>query len=337
MRPSTEPKVSFQIPVLNEEKTLGNCLDAIKKIKYPQEKIEIIIAAGPSTDSTDKIIKQYKQKYDNIIIYENPSGNTAVGRNICTEKATGEYVICYSGHVIAQPNFLKETVLRLHQSKDTTIAAVGCANKTPGKQSYIGKVAGVAFSSIMGGKNFFNQNASYDKECYVDHISIACYKKKIVEEVGGYDPIFWCGQDAELDVRIKKAGYKILFTPKTHVEMFKRETIKKLFAQMYRYGIARAKIIKKHHNPKPVHFLGPTFILGIIVILFLSFLKLIPLIIFPLLIMLYFISSIISSLLVKKDFFIACSSPLIYLIIHIGYGLGFLRGLMPGKFKKPDR
>ncbi|ENO12501.1 putative glycosyltransferase [Thermoplasmatales archaeon SCGC AB-539-C06] len=103
----------------------------------------------------------------------------------------------------------------------------------------------VVFSSFMGGKNLFVQNAEFEEERYSDHVSFACYRRKPVEEVGNFDPEFWCGQDAELDLRLLNAGYKILYTPETKVHHFKRSTVKSLFRQMYRYGIARAKNGKK--------------------------------------------------------------------------------------------
>ncbi len=46
------PTVSFAIPVLNSSKTIGACLRSIVAQDYPEEKMEIIIADGGSTDNT---------------------------------------------------------------------------------------------------------------------------------------------------------------------------------------------------------------------------------------------------------------------------------------------
>ena len=43
------------------------------------------------------------------------------------------------------------------------IAGVGCSNISPEKQNFVGVASGVAFSGIMGGKNFFDQNISPNK------------------------------------------------------------------------------------------------------------------------------------------------------------------------------
>ena len=327
------PKVSFIMPVLNEEKTIGKCLDSILNIDYPKDKIEILIARGPSTDNTNKILDEYAKKYKNIKLLDNPTGNTAIGRNICIENSTGDMIMNYSGHAIAEKNLLKELALKLREQPDY-IAGVGCSNVSPEEQNFAGKVAGVAFSGFMGGKNIFPQNAEFDEERFVEHMSFTCYRKEIFDKVGKFDPDFWCGQDAELDIRIKKAGYKILYTPRTRVYHFKRSSFRSLFKQMYRYGIARAKIIKKHPDTlKFSHLLGAGFVLGIPTIIVLTITGFLPVFVFPSLAILYMILSIVSSLTVTRNIKIVFAAIIAHFLIHTGYGLGFLRGLVYGKWR----
>ncbi|MEF8848657.1 MAG: glycosyltransferase family 2 protein [Candidatus Thermoplasmatota archaeon] len=327
------PKVSFIIPVLNEEKTIEKCLDSLLSLDYPKNKIEILIAKGPSTDNTDEILEKYSKKHKNIKLLENPSGNTATGRNICIENSTGELLMNYSGHVTCEKNLLKVLALRLSNSPEN-IAAVGCANISPGKQNLVGTTAGVAFSSFMGGKNVFVQNAEFDEERFSEHVSFSCYRKKPVEKVGAFDPDFWCGQDAELDLRLLKAGYKLLFNPNTRVYHFKRNSIPALFKQMYRYGIARAKMVKKHPKTlKIFHLLGTGFISGVLTLSLLTIFGFIPWWILPCCLLLYVFSSFISSVTVTKKIKYIFLSPFFYFLIHTGYGIGFLRGLVYDRFK----
>ena len=325
------PKVSFIMPVLNEEKTIKQCLDSLFKLDYPKDKIEILIAQGPSKDKTRDIVEKYAKKYKNITLLDNPTGNTATGRKICVENSTGDMLMNYSGHVVAEKNLLKVLALKLLKA-DENIAAVGCSNVSPEKQDFVGEVSGVAFSSVMGGRNLFVQNAVFDEERFSDHISFACYRRKVVEEIGNFDPEFWCGQDAELDIRVYKAGYKILYTPETKVYHFKRNTVKSLFRQMYRYGIARAKMVKKHPGSlKLFHLFGSGFILGVFLLVVLTLLTFIPLWVIPFLMLFYVLLSVFSSFQVTKKPSLVFASVFFYLLIHVGYGAGFLRGLVYGK------
>jgi GT2 family glycosyltransferase len=325
------PKVSFLMPILNEEKTLGQCLDSLLALEYPQEKIEILLALGNSTDNTKVIAEQYARKHANITIIENPTGNTAIGRNLCIEHATGEMLMNYSGHVITEKNLLQILALKL-QSLPADVAGVGCSNLSPGKQNFVGEVSGVAFLSFMGGRNFFSQNAVFPEERYTDHLSFCCYRKDAVQKVGGFDPDFWCGQDYELDIRLRKAGYKILYTPNTRVYHFKRDSVRSLWRQMYRYGIARAKIVKKHHETLRFYYLlGPLFILGAILIAILTLLHVLPLWVIPALIVAYILLSLVSTLQIIRKPSVVVSSVLFYLLIHVGYGAGFIRGFFYSK------
>jgi len=319
------------MPVLNEEHTIRRCLDALLHLDYPQNRIEIVIATGPSTDNTNKILNDYTKNHKNIKLIKNPTGNTAIGRNICIEHSTGDMLMNYSGHVTAEKNLLNVLAVTLLSSPDKVVS-VGCSNISPDKQDFVGKVAGIAFSSFMGGKNLFVQNAEFKEERFSDHISFACYRKEAVEEVGNFDPAFWCGQDAELDLRLLNKGYKILYTPKTKVYHFKRNTVRSLFRQMYRYGIARAKMVKKHPKTlKIFHLFGAGFILGIALLAILTLLSIIPIWFIPILALVYLLCSVFSSFQVTKKPSLVLASIFFYLLIHIGYGAGFIRGFIYGK------
>lgn len=320
------------MPVLNEEKTIKKCLDSIHNINYPTEKKEILLALGKSTDNTNKIIDEYKSKYPDIIkTFENPTGNTAIGRNICIDHATGEYLMNYSGHVTAEKNLLNVFVQK-HQNTKDEVVSVGCANISPETQNFVGRTAASIFSSFIGGKNVFVQNADFTEERFTEHVSFALYKKQPVIEVGKFDPLFWCGQDAELDLRLIQKGYKILFTPDTKVYHYKRSTLKSLFKQMYRYGIARANMTKKHPKTlKSFHLIGAGFIIGIILILFLTIIRILPVWIPLFLAFLYLLASMISASTVTKKITSILASPFFAFLIHSGYGLGFIRGLVYGK------
>jgi len=325
------PKVSFIIPILNEEKTLAQCLDSLLSLDYPKENIEILLAMGNSTDKTRPIAEGYSKRHYNVIILDNPTGNTAIGRNICIQHSTGEMLMNYSGHVVAEKNLLKELALRL-QKEPVDVAAVGCSNLSPGKQNFVGEVSGAGFLSFMGGRNFFSQNAVFPEERYTDHLSFSCYRKDFVEKVGGFDPVFWCGQDYELDIRLRKAGYKILYTPKTRVYHFKRDSVRLLWRQMYRYGIARAKMVKKHPDTlKFFHLLGPGFIIGGILVLLLTILGLLQLWVIPCLVVAYVLMSLVSTLQITRKPSVVVSSVLFYLLVHVGYGAGFIRGIFNSK------
>ena len=51
--------ISFIIPTYNASIHIETCLQSIRKQKYPQEKVEILILDGDSSDNTLSIVKKY--------------------------------------------------------------------------------------------------------------------------------------------------------------------------------------------------------------------------------------------------------------------------------------
>ena len=56
---TAEPFVSILIAVRNEEHTIIKCLDAIQRLNYPANKIEILLGDDASTDNTYEVIRKY--------------------------------------------------------------------------------------------------------------------------------------------------------------------------------------------------------------------------------------------------------------------------------------
>jgi GT2 family glycosyltransferase len=65
----------------------------------------------------------------------------------------------------------------------------------------------------------------------------ATYKKCVVEEVGGFNEIFRFGGDEnELQERILRRGYRMIYSPDLKVTHFQRTTLTSFLRQYYAYG-----------------------------------------------------------------------------------------------------
>lgn len=93
-------RISVVIPVYNEEKYIGMCLDSLMKQKVQAD--EIIIVNNNSTDNTVKIAKQYPVK----IITEKTQGR-AYARNKGFNEARYEIIARTDGDTILPVNWLK--------------------------------------------------------------------------------------------------------------------------------------------------------------------------------------------------------------------------------------
>lgn len=86
------PKVNIIIPVYNQEKYIGKCLETV--INQTEKDIEAIVVDDKSKDKSLEIIKKYEEQYPNIIkVLENPiNKGVAYTRNKALEIADGEYI-----------------------------------------------------------------------------------------------------------------------------------------------------------------------------------------------------------------------------------------------------
>ncbi len=100
------PSVSIVIPTLNSEKVLEDCLESIRALDYPGEKIEIIIADGGSTDKTIKIALRYTDK-----IVSNPLQTAEAGKSVGLKAAQNEIVAFIdSDNLVDGRNWLRRMV-----------------------------------------------------------------------------------------------------------------------------------------------------------------------------------------------------------------------------------
>ena len=84
------PAVSVIIPVFNVEEYLAECLESV--ISQTLKKIEIICVDDGSTDLSNRIIKEYAEKDNRIIIIEKENGGLSSARNAGIKVANGQYV-----------------------------------------------------------------------------------------------------------------------------------------------------------------------------------------------------------------------------------------------------
>lgn len=329
--------VSVIIPAKNEEKHIFACIESLEKLDYPRDRFELIVIDSGSVDKTVDIVKKLQKRYENIRLICADRANTSVQRNIGIKSASGDIIVNFSGHALAEKNFIRVLSTKLQYS-EKSIAGVGCKNRMPMDQSSsIARSIDCITSTKLGGAMLHPYMDSY-REQFADSIAFTAYRKEIFEKVGFFDPDIPSGDDAELNSRIRKADYKLLYTPSTCVYHYKREKLKDFFWQMFNYGRSRMHIMKKHLDSIRLVYLVPAlFVVWLFTFLALPFLNNTTLTIaWSLGIFIYFallLGFSIKSSLLKKNLKLLIICPILYFIEHIAYGLGLLLELVSFKLR----
>src|SRR3989344_1209351 len=134
------PKLSIITCTYNGERVIEDYFKNLFLQDYPQDKIELIISDGGSTDKTQKIIKKYKKKFPKIIkLLKNKARfKVGIGRGVdnASKKATGEFIVLIDqDNILTQRNWLKKMIEILMKNKD--INGVQSRLEAPEKSAFV--------------------------------------------------------------------------------------------------------------------------------------------------------------------------------------------------------
>jgi glycosyltransferase involved in cell wall biosynthesis len=316
------PYVSIVMPIRNEERYIERCLDSILDNDYPNDRYEILVIDGMSTDRTREIIKAYSERYSYVKLLDNPKKIRVTANNVGIRAAKGKIIVSMDAHTLYARDYIRQCVNRLQA---TGAANVGGHQAAVG-EDYVTKGIALAVSSPLGiGDAEFRY---LYKEKWVDTVYLGTWYKKTLEEIGLFNEN--CGRvgDYELNYRLRKAGGKILLSPTIKCQYFVRGSLLKLAKQYFTNGIWRLYIIFTH--PDSVrwrHLLPPLHIIWLLLtpILLIFGVKLWW---FP--IAFYLLFTILSSLriaLFNGIKFFPILIPTLW-ILHTCMGLGFWCGVL---------
>jgi len=310
--------------MFNEIDAIERCINSILEQDYKSSLIEIVVVDGGSTDGCREKVMDLSSINTSIRLLENPKRKTPSSLNIGIKNAKGDVVIILGAHTTIKNDFIRRNIDYMHQKEVKCVGGTQINVGDTNTQRAIGYAMGHPFGITSAPYRFGKT------EKFVDTVVYAAYKKELFDEVGYFDEELFISEDAELNWRIRQAGHKIFFTPKIVSYYYPRKTIKKLIIQLFRYGILRVNVIKKHFDAvKLVHLIPPGFVASTLLLLILSFFFILPLKILSGIWSFYLVAVLISSSSISvvyglKHFFIL---PIIFLSIHLSWGIGFLVGI----------
>jgi glycosyltransferase involved in cell wall biosynthesis len=232
---TAEPAVSVIMPVLDEARMLGPCLDAIAAQTY-RNLTEIVLADGGSTDGTAELARRYER----VRIVENPRQSRPAGLNVAIAAATGEVIVRVDARTRIEAGYVERCVAALESSAAAIVGGpMRFLADTPRQRA----IAAAMLSRIGAGPAEFRRLGGEPR--FVDTVYLGAYRAETIAALGGYDE--WSGgnEDAELAHRAQAAG-GVYLDPAIRSRYVVREGLRPLARQFYRYGRNRARTVRKH-------------------------------------------------------------------------------------------
>lgn len=207
----TNSFVSIIIPTFNNPYKLKDCLEAIKK-NTQYKNYEVILVDNNSFNK--KSLEIIKKSGHRVIKYSYKFNYSKIN-NFAANYAQGEYLLFLNNDTIPTRNWLNPL---LSECQKEDVGIVG--SKLLYNDNTI-QHAGMAFD--VKNLRFFHpyqyqsviiKEVSYIKE--VPAVTGACLmiKRRLFEQVGGFDEDYWQeSQDVDLCFKIRKLGFKVIYTP----------------------------------------------------------------------------------------------------------------------------
>ena len=330
----SKPFVSIVIPTTGNVKFIRGLVESAIKLDYPKDKFELILIGDKTTTLIEKHSKIAVKAGINTIVEYCP---VAAGqkRNIGAEKAKGSLIAFTDDDTILRKDWIKNSIKHLIENED--YVGVGGPNYTPKEELPFAKAVG----RIFGSKFLFSfrYTIGHSKAKEIAHNPTCNYiiKKNIVNEIKFHETL-WPGEDVEFDIRVRKAGYKILYAPDVVVWHHRRPRPTAFLKQMFNYGKTRAQVTKMHPSSFDLRYF--VFVIAFIVLISLYYISLKEINLFGekldffvpnFLLGSYFSILGLAGLLVgyqTKKVKQGLYAPLVLFIQHFGFSLGLLFGFL---------
>ncbi len=330
MKDASRPWVTVIMPVRNEADFIEKSLGAVLAQDYPKDRLEILIADGMSTDETRDLIRSLDTGSTPIRILDNPGRIVATGLNIALKEARGVIIVRIDGHCEIAPEYVRRCVEHLEAG---TVAGVGGAIETVG-ESYRSRAIAAAMSSNFGvGGSAFRTGRT--EASFVDSVAFPAYPRSILEAAGPYDEELVRNQDDEYNYRLRKAGHRLLLAPDVRSRYFSRATVRSLWRQYRQYGFWKVRVLQKHPRQMRARQFAPPLFVGTLLACALLALVGGPLqpaarLSFLGIAGLYIVANLTASVLTaaRTEWRFLPLLPILYGALHLGYGTGFLLGLL---------
>ncbi len=229
------PTVSVVVSARNEEGDIQKCIESLKKLDFPKNKLQVILVDDKSTDETSSIIENAAIENEHFIALNtkdaDENGLTAKARGIAwgIENSKNEWIFITDADAEVTPDWLRHMLCRVDEK--TGIIGGMLSVKPVSFLAIIEQMSWayalpVAFGLAGWGRSFV---------CVGPNMGI---RRSIYENFGGLqNEPFQIAEDLALFRIVEKSGYTSLsyLTPNTSIHLNQVPSFRHLLSQQRRW------------------------------------------------------------------------------------------------------
>jgi glycosyltransferase involved in cell wall biosynthesis len=318
------PLVTVIMPVRHEADFIARSLGAVLAQDYPVERLEILVADGRSADGTREIVQALQGRHSHLRLIDNPGRIVPTGLNAALRHARGEIIVRVDGHTEIAPDYIRRCVAALQCSgADNVGGPMIASGETP-----FAEAVALATSTFFGVGNARFHYSNRDE--WVDTVYMGAWPRTIFARFGMFDEEAECDEDDEFNYRLLERGGRVWLSQSIHSRYMPRSTPATLWQQYFRYGCWKVWVFLKHPRQMRLSHLAPgafifTLVSAAILAPFSGWAR-------TLLVLaagIYSLANVVASLTKarKHGWRQLRWLPIVFAILHVSYGLGFIVGL----------
>jgi cellulose synthase/poly-beta-1,6-N-acetylglucosamine synthase-like glycosyltransferase len=224
------PSFSIIVPAKNEGKMVDRLFQALSKLDYPKDKVEIVVVEDGSDDDTFELCEKYARDLGNVKVFQRSFSNGKPSAlNFGLKHCVGDLVAVFDADNVPASDVLLKAA---QYFEDSSVAAV--QGRT---------------MSINAGENMLTQFVSYEEAVWCEaylrgkdslglfvHLKGSCQfiRRSIFQKLSGFDEST-LSEDMELSARLAKNGYRIRYGGDICAWQESPSSLKTLFKQRTRW------------------------------------------------------------------------------------------------------
>lgn len=208
------PTVTVVVLNYNGLTHLKDCFSSLAKIKYPNERLELMLVDNASMDGSVEYIQSH---YPQVRIVRNEQNlGFGSGNNVGAREATSQYVVFLNNDMWIDPEFVHGLVKAVQSAPDVVCAGAKILNWDGTRFDFAGSAchfAGYAYQEGMD-KPFTPNQFSSSKPLLFACGGAMMVDRQVFIDIGGFDGDYFAYyEDSDLGWRLWVLGYKVVFAP----------------------------------------------------------------------------------------------------------------------------
>ncbi|MBZ5639275.1 MAG: glycosyltransferase family 2 protein [Acidobacteriia bacterium] len=234
-----EPFISVVVPLLDEEPYIERLARSLLDQDYPEDRSEILMADGGSSDRTLEILRSVDRE-GRIRVLENPRRTAPAALNVLLAATCGEVITRVDAHSYVAPDYLRTIARVMEESGESVVGGpVRMEADTPFRRALVEAL----YSRIGVGSVPYR---TLRTRAYVESLQTGSFRREVFEKVGPFDESLAVVEDLDMNTRIREAGYRLLLDPSIRFYYYPRPDLASLCRQIVMVGRVKARILRKH-------------------------------------------------------------------------------------------